>query len=43
LFERAPEPKEEKVFEGSEHGTNLLEGEHAADLKAAITAFLSGQ
>ena len=43
LFERAPEPKEEKVFEGSEHGTYLLEGEHAAELKAAIRAFLSEQ
>jgi alpha/beta superfamily hydrolase len=43
LFERAPEPKEEKVFEGSDHGTNLLEGEYAAEVKAAITAFLSGQ
>jgi len=43
LFERAPEPKEEKVFEGSEHGTNLLEGGHAAEAKAAIMAFLSGQ
>jgi len=43
LFERAAEPKEEKVFEGSEHGTNLLEGEQAAEAKAAITAFLSGQ
>ena len=43
LFERAPEPKEEKVFEGSEHGTNLLEGKYAAEVKAAIMAFLSGQ
>jgi len=43
LSERAPEPKEEKVFEGSDHGTNLLEGKYAAEVKAAITAFLSGQ
>jgi esterase/lipase len=43
LFELAPEPKEEKVFEGSEHGTDLLEGEHAEELKAAIMAFLTGQ
>jgi alpha/beta superfamily hydrolase len=43
LFEGAPEPKEEKVFEGSDHGTNLLEGEHAVEAKALITAFLSGQ
>lgn len=43
LFERAPEPKEEKVFAGSDHGTSLLEGENAAAVKAAITAFLSGQ
>jgi len=43
LFERAPEPKEEKVFEGSDHGTNLLEGKDAAEVKAAIMAFLSGQ
>ncbi len=42
LFEQAPEPKEEKVFEGSEHGTNLLEGEHGEELKAAIMAFLAG-
>jgi uncharacterized protein len=43
LFGRAPEPKEEKVFEGSDHGTNLLEGKDAAEVKAAIMAFLSGQ
>ena len=43
LFERAPEPKEAKVFEGSEHGTNLLEGKDAAEVKAAIITFLSGQ
>jgi len=43
LFERAPEPKEEEVFEGSDHGTNLLEGKYAAEVKAAIMAFLSGQ
>jgi len=43
LFDLAPEPKEEKVFEGSDHGTNLLEGKYAAEVKAAIMAFLSGQ
>jgi ABC-type tungstate transport system permease subunit len=43
LFERAPEPKEEKVFEGSDHGTYLLEGKYAAEAKVAIMAFLSGQ
>ena len=42
LFEQAPEPKEKKVFEGSEHGTNLLEGEHGEELKAAIMVFLAG-
>lgn len=42
LFEQAPEPKEEKVFAGSEHGTTLLEGEHGEELKAAIMAFLAG-
>ncbi len=43
LSERAPEPREEEVFEGSDHGTHLLEGENAAEVKALITAFLSGQ
>jgi len=42
LFEQAPEPKEKKVLESSEHGTNLLEGEHGEELKAAIMAFLAG-
>jgi dienelactone hydrolase len=41
LFEQAPEPKEQRVFEGSAHGTALLEEEHAQEAKAAITSFLS--
>lgn len=41
LFEPAPDPKEQKVFEGSAHGTKLLGGDKAAELKAAIVAFLS--
>ncbi|MDI6858484.1 MAG: alpha/beta fold hydrolase [Dehalococcoidia bacterium] len=41
LFELAPEPKEQRVFGGSAHGTALLEEEHAAEVKAAITSFLS--
>jgi pimeloyl-ACP methyl ester carboxylesterase len=40
-FNRAAgEPKDDLTFEGSAHGTELLEGEHAARFKARIIQFL---
>jgi alpha/beta superfamily hydrolase len=36
----ASEPKDDLTFEGSAHGTELLEGEHAAEFKARIIQFL---
>lgn len=40
LFAAAAEPKTELWLDGSEHGTMLLSGDHAADVVRAVEAFL---
>jgi pimeloyl-ACP methyl ester carboxylesterase len=41
FWELAAAPKEQHVYEGGEHGTELFAGEHAADLQRRLIAFLS--
>ena len=38
----APDPKESQVFDGSAHGTDLLQSEHADALKQLIIDFIAG-
>jgi pimeloyl-ACP methyl ester carboxylesterase len=40
LWEVAPAPKDQHVYEGDEHGTDLFAGMHAADLEQRLIAFL---
>lgn len=40
FVQQAAEPSDDLTFEGSAHGTELLEGEHAAEFKARILDFL---
>jgi len=41
FFEKAPDPKEERLFTGSAHGTELLEGEHSREFRDLIIGFIS--
>ncbi|HEY7270435.1 MAG TPA: alpha/beta fold hydrolase [Dehalococcoidia bacterium] len=43
IYAAVPDPKTVFIFDGSAHGTDLLQGPNAADLKAKITAFIQGQ
>jgi predicted alpha/beta-hydrolase family hydrolase len=40
LYTLAPDPKEIRIFPGSDHGTALLSGSSAADVRAILFAFL---
>jgi len=40
LFAAASEPKEQHVYTGDVHGTDLFASEHAEDFKRRVTAFL---
>jgi pimeloyl-ACP methyl ester carboxylesterase len=40
MWELAPEPKEQVLYEGDEHGTDLLSGPHANAVESAILRFL---
>ncbi len=40
FWEIAPEPKQQRIYAGSAHGTALFDGPHAADLKQRIIGFL---
>ena len=40
LYALAPDPKEIKIFPGSDHGTALLNGASAADVRTILFAFL---
>lgn len=40
LLEAAGEPKEQEVYSGNAHGTNLLQSEHAAAFRQRILQFL---
>jgi alpha/beta superfamily hydrolase len=40
LFERAGESRDRHLFSGSAHGTDLLEGDHAAEFKALLLGFI---
>jgi pimeloyl-ACP methyl ester carboxylesterase len=40
MFERAAEPKEQRLFDGKEHGTALLEGDQGEQALQAIEQFL---
>lgn len=40
LVGAAGEPKDEQIYSGAAHGTNLLQGEHAAAFRELILAFL---
>jgi pimeloyl-ACP methyl ester carboxylesterase len=42
LFRRANEPKDQRVFSGSAHGTQLLESAHIAEFKALVLNFIRG-
>lgn len=37
----APGPKQEQIYDGDAHGTDLLDSPHGADLRARITAFVT--
>jgi alpha/beta superfamily hydrolase len=41
FVQQATEPSDDLTFEGSAHGTELLEGEHAAEFKAQVLDFLA--
>ena len=41
FWELAREPKQQQIYEGDEHGTELLDGPAAASLKAQVIAFMS--
>jgi pimeloyl-ACP methyl ester carboxylesterase len=43
FMEQAPDPKDERVFSGSAHGTELFEGEHGQEVRDLITEFLSSR
>lgn len=43
FVEEAPEPKEERLFTGSDHGTDLLEGENSREFRDLIIGFISGE
>jgi pimeloyl-ACP methyl ester carboxylesterase len=43
MFVHALEPKDRRLFDGSEHGTALLEGEHGKQVIEMIKQFLSQQ
>lgn len=43
LLAAAGDPKESETYSGDAHGTNLLQGEHAAAFKERIFRFLEGQ
>jgi pimeloyl-ACP methyl ester carboxylesterase len=43
MLEEAPEPKQQQVYDGDAHGTDLLVSPHAADLQQRITAFVSAR
>lgn len=43
LLDAASEPVESELYTGNAHGTNLLQGEHAAAFKARILRFLEEQ
>ena len=40
LIRASGEPKDEQIYTGDRHGTNLLQGEHAAAIRELILAFL---
>ena len=41
LLALAPEPKEPRLFPGAAHGTELLDGPHAAEVRQALRIFLA--
>ena len=42
FWEAAQEPKAQQIYDGDEHGTALLDGPHALDLRARLLSFLNG-
>jgi pimeloyl-ACP methyl ester carboxylesterase len=42
FWDAAREPKVQHIYDGDEHGTALLDGPHALDLRARLLAFLNG-
>ena len=40
MFAAAPEPKDQQVYDGDAHGTDLLQSPHASAVEQRITAFL---
>ena len=40
FFEEAREPKEQRLFTGSDHGTQLLDGDHSREFQDLILQFL---
>ncbi len=42
LFDAAREPKRERLFTGSAHGTALLDSEHGREFRDLVLAFISG-
>ncbi len=42
FMQSAPEPKQQTIYDGSEHGTELLRGDSGPDVKEALFAFLEG-
>jgi pimeloyl-ACP methyl ester carboxylesterase len=41
MFAAAPEPKDEEVYDGDAHGTDLLQGPHASEVERRISDFLA--
>lgn len=41
MFAAAPEPKDEQVYDGNAHGTDLLQGAHTGEVESRISDFLA--
>jgi len=41
MFAAAPEPKDQQVYDGNAHGTDLLQGPHAREVEQRISDFLA--
>ncbi len=41
MLDEAPEPKQQQIYDGNAHGTDLLTSPSSADLRQRITAFIS--